>query len=83
MANPSQNSQLLNSGLISAGDFPSWIMAIGSWVMGKIRRSWSTHCFRRMTMMAIIAMCSERAKGNQWSRGGSHIRQGTPSAPPS
>ena len=78
MAKPSQNSQLLKSGLISPGESPSSIMEIGSCVMGKIRRSWWTHCLRRMTMMAIMPRCRERASGSQWSRGGSHSPQGTP-----
>ena len=51
---------------------------MGNWVMGKTRRSLVIHCFRRMAMMQIMDTKSDRAKGSQWSKGGSQSLQGTP-----
>ena len=62
---PSHMTQFLKNGFISDGSVPSSIMAMGSCVIGKIRRSLLTHCRRRIDMMQIIDRNSDRANGSQ------------------
>ena len=83
MANPSHITQFLKNGFTSDPSSSSWIMATGSWVIGKTSRSRSIHCLRRITMIVIMARCRDNASGTHRTMGGNQRPQGTPPGTPS